>query len=236
MKLHLLSCPGPRPGPNLAYVFEVISEYLNGRRNPQVIYLSESVEQDQFASVTVDWFSECGRVLLAGLEEMPVAELEKVISDDAVFYVPGGRSYWLIHKMHETGYFDFIKERVHGGIPYVGFSAGAVVAGATIYSSTNRREEGLCVETLGFVPFGLNPHFPSKQAEREARIEALQEVSRVRGVPILGLDDDAHLVVNDSGTTVKNGCVLMIDNRNGQSMAQPVAVGNGCSAALHTHT
>jgi len=47
-------------------------------------------------------------------------------------YMCGGNTTYLLQQMQETGAFDLIVERVHGGKPYIGTSAGSIIAGPKI--------------------------------------------------------------------------------------------------------
>lgn len=229
MELHLLSLPGPRsdPAPNPSYIYEICASFLQGKRRPQIVYIPDADENNRFSDFTVDHFSSLGEVIVSGADEMPLATLKGRFSDDSVFYLPGGDSHRLIHRLHQTGHFEFIREKVTSGIPYVGFSAGAVIAGATVSTSNNQSRGYTSLDTLQFLPFGVNPHFPSAESERYKRISTLLGVSRRENTAILAIEDEASLVLRGKSLIAEKPGIWHIDGRDGKVIAEPIPSGIG---------
>ena len=74
-----------------------------------------------------------------GLElvELPVAEtqignVERILDQVDGVYVAGGETFDLLAVLRSTGADRMLIERVRSGLPYIGASAGSVVAGPTI--------------------------------------------------------------------------------------------------------
>jgi dipeptidase E len=106
------------------------------------------------------------------------------VSRAKAVFVGGGNTFLLLYHLHRLGLLDAIRHRVLlSGVPYIGASAGANVACATIKTSNDMAiVQPRNLKGMGLVPFNINPHFvdgavvPDHMGEtREARIEEFHE-------------------------------------------------------------
>ena len=118
-----------------------------------------------------------------------------------VIYVCGGNTFYLLHKLKETGFYDIIKDLVRKNKIYVGVSAGSIVVGPDIkIASIGDKNDiklknfmGLCLtKTI------VSPHFCNK--ERGA-IEKFRKTTNFRVVPLN--DMQALLVLGDKERVIK---------------------------------
>ncbi|MBI2466912.1 MAG: Type 1 glutamine amidotransferase-like domain-containing protein [Candidatus Rokubacteria bacterium] len=78
---------------------------------------------------------------------------------EAIF-VGGGNTYALLKRLREARLLDGIRDRVRAGLPYVGASAGANLAGPNILTTNDWNVVGLAAfDAFRFVPFNVNPHY-----------------------------------------------------------------------------
>src|SRR5262249_32854434 len=71
-----------------------------------------------------------------------------------------GGAYALLKRLAGSGLLAAIGERVAGGMPYMGASAGSNVAGPNILTTNDWNVVALDrFEALGLVPFNINPHY-----------------------------------------------------------------------------
>jgi dipeptidase E len=114
--------------------------------------------------------------------------------------VGGGNTFQLLARMYDLDLIAPIRERVRAGMPYVGWSAGANVAGPTIRTTNDMPiVEPRSLDALGLIPFQLNPHFTDAVIPNhggETRSERLLEFMELnRTMPVLGLREGAALQV-----------------------------------------
>ena len=108
----------------------------------------------------------------------------QAVRDAQVIVVGGGNTWQLVRMMHDLQLMEVIREKVANGTPYVGWSAGANVACPTL-STTNDMPiiDPKGFETIGLVPFQINPHYMDANPEghggetREQRIEEFLEIN-----------------------------------------------------------
>ena len=138
------------------------------------------------------------RLALMELEVLDVDQLDRA---DAVF-VGGGNTFRLLKKLYEMNFFNRIRERVRGGMPYIGSSAGSVVSCPTI-RTTNDMPIVECptLNSFGFIGFQLNCHYldpePDSTHKGETREERIREFHEENATPVLGLREGTMLLVND---------------------------------------
>lgn len=133
----------------------------------------------------------------------PLTALQSV---EALF-VGGGNTYALLKRLRESRLLGAIQERVHHGVPYIGSSAGANVAGPTILTTNDWNVVALDrFEALGLVPFNINPHYleadPLMAAGSETRDDRIREYHAVNANPVLGIEEQTMVRVEDGTATV----------------------------------
>lgn len=113
--------------------------------------------------------------------------IEDIGRADAIF-IPGGNTFRLLAKLKELKLLKPIKSKILSGMPYVGVSAGANIAGPTIKTTNDMPIIWpTSPKALNLVPFQINPHYldfdpkdPPPGETRETRIaEYLEANNRV---------------------------------------------------------
>ena len=114
--------------------------------------------------------------------------------------VGGGNTFHLVKAMQEQGLMEAIRERVLDGAPYVGWSAGSNVACPTLCTTNDMPiVEPRSFQTVGLVPFQINPHYLDAHPDghagetREQRIE--EYIAANPGMYVAGLREGCMLRV-----------------------------------------
>ncbi len=128
-------------------------------------------------------------------------------------YVGGGNTFRLLNALDRQHLLDPIRQRVRAGIPYVGISAGANVAGPTIKTTNDMPiVQPASFDALGLVPFQINAHYYTganwvKHGDTliehfgETRDDRIREFHEMNDTPVVGLWEAGVLLCD--GATVK---------------------------------
>lgn len=130
-----------------------------------------------------------------------------VLADADAVFVGGGNSYALLKRLRQAGLLDPVRDRVRAGLPYLGASAGANVAGLNILTTNDWNVVGLdAFDALGLVPFNINPHFleadPAMAPGSETREDRIREFHTVWPQPVLGIEEETLVRVEDDAARV----------------------------------
>ncbi len=131
---------------------------------------------------------------------------EAVRAAQAIF-VGGGNTFRLLATLYELKLLDLIRERVRGGMPYLGSSAGSNIAAPTIKTTNDMPiVQPASFAALGLVPFQINPHYvdsdPGSTHMGESREERLLQYLEENDAPVIGLREGAMLRVENGQTTL----------------------------------
>ena len=152
----------------------------------------------------------------------PVVELA---ASDAVF-IGGGNSFRLLSALYRTGLRDAVAEAVRGGLSYMGASAGTNMAAPTLRTTNDMPiVQPPSFETLGLVPFQINPHYldpdPESTHKGETREERINEFLEENDVPVLGLREGSWLRVEGSRAQVDGARPARLFVRGAQPQELP---------------
>ena len=158
MQLLLLSNSTLPGQPFLGWPRPYIISFLGDRKRIAFVpYAAVTTSLDDYPSAVGSAFAEMGHDLFSlHAEKDPTKALE---SADAVA-VGGGNTFQLLRSLYSTGLLKAIRDKVKGGMPYIGWSAGSNVACPTIMTSNDMPiTEPPTFRAMGLVPFQINPHY-----------------------------------------------------------------------------
>jgi dipeptidase E len=217
--LHVLALSSSRAGSGayLEAALPMIHEFL-GTKSLTIAFIP-------FASV--DSYDDYAAKVREGLASLPhiinlvePGNAKDVIDNCDAVMVGGGNTFKLLHDIYALKLFDLIKSKIAAGIPYIGWSAGSNITGASI-ATTNDMPiiQPQSFTAFGFFPFQINPHYISQPAEGhhgETRDQRLAEFIKLQPhMPVICLPEGTALLrhadtINFIGET--NGLLLSSGN------------------------
>jgi dipeptidase E len=207
MNLLLLSNSRMPDGRYLVHALDAIAQAAGTARRAVFV---------PFAGTTIGWddYTANVRAALAPLAfaiegAHRLEDPARALAEAELVLVGGGSTFRLLAECRRRGWLAPLAGAARGGTPYVGWSAGSVLASPTIRTTNDMPivdPGGL--DALGLVPFQLNCHFtdalpPGHQGE--TRTQRLAEFHvLVPEVPVIGLPEGDWLTVHD-GAVVLHG-------------------------------
>jgi dipeptidase E len=137
------------------------------------------------------------------------ADPERAVREAPALFVGGGNTFRLLADLYRFHLLEPIRERVHGGMPYLGISAGTNVACPTIKTTNDMPiTQPPSLDALALVPFQVNPHyFPGsvhvKQDDGyvehfgETRDERIREFHEMNEAAVVGLWEGGLLRIEE---------------------------------------
>ena len=140
-----------------------------------------------------------------GFEVQGIADAHDLDGIDAIF-VGGGNTWRLLKTLYELHLMEPIRQRVRGGLPYIGSSAGTNITAPTIKTTNDMPiVQPPTFDAFGFVRYQINPHYldpePESKHKGETREQRISEFLEENETPVVGLREGTMLrVENDSST------------------------------------
>jgi dipeptidase E len=171
---------------------------------------------DEYAQRVRMVFAEMG---YAAVSLHEAADPVAAVRTAAAIVVGGGNTFHLLTQLHTAKLVELIAARARAGTPYIGWSAGSVVACATI-ATTNDMPiiEPPTLRALDLVPFQINAHYtdahpPGHQGEtrgeRIAEFLTLQPSRTVIGLregSLLHVEGDVVQLRGTGARIFRAGC------------------------------
>lgn len=138
--------------------------------------------------------------------KLDVVTLYEIDSADAVF-VGGGNTFRLLKTLYDRNLLVSIRERVRGGLPYIGSSAGSIIASPTIRTTNDMPiVQPPSFDALGLIHVQLNCHYldpdPSSTHKGETREERIREFHEENDALVVGVREGTMLRVEDGAVTL----------------------------------
>ena len=146
------------------------NKLFGGKTSPTVVIIPnawdpypEKRQQTELAN-TKDEFEKRGyRPSVLDLVTSSDAQRQDALQSNDLAWVMGGNSFYLNYLIRKTGFDVLLKDVLREGLVYGGVSAGAVIAGPTLYGTENVDDPHdaprVVWDGLGLVDFGVVPHW-----------------------------------------------------------------------------
>jgi len=128
--------------------------------------------------------------------------MESVIRRAQVVYISGGNTFLLNHRLHVSGLMPYLRKKVQAGLPVVGFSAGMMLCGPNILTSSDMNSvETNYFEGLKASPFNFFAHYTGDGYQDDW----LSEYHSFHENAVIMLSDGAYVKVEGKKTTLVRG-------------------------------
>jgi dipeptidase E len=161
-----------------------------------------------------------------------------VISTADAIMVGGGNTFKLLHDLYSTNALQLIQQKVNAGTPYIGWSAGSNITGATICTTNDMPiiNPG-SFNALAFFPFQINPHYYNVAVtgfNGETRDQRLEEFLLLNpAVPIVALPEGTALLLDNNKLMMTgNTAAFVLSNKNNALQKTIIAAREDCSYLL----
>lgn len=134
----------------------------------------------------------------------------KAAEDAEAVFTGGGNTFLLLNELYENKLIEPLREKILNGMSYFGSSAGSNIAGLTIKTTNDMPIiYPPSFEALSVVPFQINPHYidplPDELQAGETREERIKEFHEWNSAPVVGLRQEAILLVKGKSALLKGG-------------------------------
>jgi dipeptidase E len=161
-----------------------------------------------------------------------VSAPRQVASAAEAVFVGWGNTFRLLKGLYDFELLQPVRRRVAEGIPYLGSSAGSIVAGPTLKTTKDMPVvEPPSFDALGLVGFQISPHYldpdPNSTHMGETQEERINQYLEENHAPVVGLREGAMLRVEHESIVLKGITAARIFRR-GQA---PIEVEPGSNLA-----
>ena len=178
-------------GNYLEYLTTEIAELFSGM--DEIIFIPFArpggISHEDYTSYARNFFSKLN-IKVKGLHEFE----DKIAAVNAGkgFFTGGGNTFLLVKTLHEENLMNILKENVEKGKPYLGSSAGSNIGGLNMKTTNDMPiVYPQSFETMGLVPFNLNPHYldanPDLKHNGETRTTRIKEFLTQNDTIVVGL-------------------------------------------------
>ena len=189
----------------LDHAEQELRDFLRGVR--RVLFVPYALKDlDGYAQKAKSKFEQLG-FALDSIHRAP--DPRQAVEEAEALFIGGGNTFRLLKALYDHRLLDVIRQRAAGGTPYVGSSAGSVVACPTIRTTNDMPiVEPPSLAALALVPFQINAHYidadPGSTHMGETREVRLSEFHEENETPVVGLREGSMLRV-ENRTTVLRG-------------------------------
>lgn len=203
-RLLLVSNSTLHGGGYLDHVEKEIRDFVGSRA--KVVFVPFAIhDRHAYAAKARERFRDMGLSLISIHD---VSNMPRAVDEADVVFVGGGNTFRLLNGLYEHKLLDPIRRRVALGVPYIGSSAGSIVACPTLKTTKDMPVvQPPSFEALGLVPFQISPHYldpdPSSTHMGETQEERITQFLEENEETVVGLREGSVLRVEDGAVTLK---------------------------------
>jgi dipeptidase E len=144
---------------------------------------------------------------------------KEAIQNAEGIFTGGGNTFLLVSQLYKNDIMNILADTVQGGTPYLGCSAGSNICGLTMQTTNDMPIiYPPSFQTLGLIPFNLNPHYLDPDANSqhmgETRETRVKEFHAFNSLPVLGLREGSWLDVKGEKITLQGNLQARLFRQN----------------------
>jgi len=174
------------------------------------------ISHDEYTAKVALAFSKINKEV-KGIHEFE--DFSIAIKNAEGIFTGGGNTFLLVTQLYENNIMNVLADAVKNGIPYLGTSAGSNICGLTMQTTNDMPIiYPPSFETLGLIPFNLNPHYLDSETQSkhmgETRETRINEFHSFNNIPVLGLREGSWLDVKGDTITLKGHLTARLFRQN----------------------
>jgi dipeptidase E len=203
--LLLISCSTTYGHGYLDHVESVIRDLLKGGQSIAFVPFA-LFDRDAYAARAGERFKRMG----LALESVHNCSLpSRLIENAEAIFIGGGNTFRLLKVLQDLDLLDIVRSRVESGCPFIGSSAGSIVACPTLKTTKDMPVvQPRSFDALRLVNFQISPHYldpdPNSTHMGETQEERIEQYLEENELPVVGLREGSALRVR-SGTVLLHG-------------------------------
>lgn len=226
MNLLLLSNSTNYGEPYMKWCSSIISNFVND--NSSVVFIPYAAVGFSYNDYTdkVNQALSSYNIKVHNLDDFD--DKIQALQDATAIFVGGGNTFHLLKSLQKLNLINTIQKLVSNGLTYVGWSAGSNIASPTICTTNDMPiVEPESFDSLGLVPFQINPHFTEELIPNHGGESRLQRLSEYLAAnpkqKVFALPESSYLIQKNRQLTYfgqTNGKLITsvgIDNIEDQS-------------------
>ena len=176
------------------------------------------ISHQDYTEIAQTAFSKINKVV-KGLHEFD--DPKDAIESAQAIFTGGGNTFVLVNQLYKNDLISKLKTSIESGTPYLGTSAGSNICGLSIGTSNDMPiVYPPSFNTLGVVPFNINPHYLDPDSESthmgETRETRIKEFHKFNSQPVIGLREGSCLKVKGSKIVLIGSLKARIFEKNKQ--------------------
>lgn len=206
-KLIIASTSTLHGGAYLEYLLPTLEAHFSGCKSLLFVPYARpgGISHEDYTKKVAETFATIN-ISIKGLHEFD--NPEQAVAEAEAIFTGGGNTFLLVTQLYQNNVMTAIREAVNNGTPYLGSSAGSNITGLTMQTTNDMPIiYPPSFNTLGLIPFNLNPHYldPIEESTHmgETRETRINEFHKINPQPVLGLREGSWLEVHGDKITLK---------------------------------
>jgi dipeptidase E len=181
-------------------------------------------DRRQYASQARERFAQMGYDLISVHD---ISNPRRAIAEADAVFIGGGNTFRLLKGLYEWNLLATIRQAVNAGIPYIGSSAGSIVACPSLKTTKDMPVvQPPSFDALGLVDFQISPHYldpdPASTHMGETQEQRILQFLEENEEPVVGLREGGFLHVEGRAITLKGTVGARLFRRAQQPLEVPV--------------